>query len=450
MTWKPDSWREYSALHQPVYADQNALTEITNTLASRPSLVFAEEVKALRSDLARVERGEGFLLQGGDCAESFAEFSEQNITNTVKVILQMAVTLTYAGGCPVVKLGRIAGQFAKPRSSAVESKDGVELPSYLGDSINGIEFTEASRVPDPRRMLQSYHQSVSTINLLRAMTTGGYASLRNVKAWNLESVHQTPLASRYGTMTDRIHQALDFMEACGLPLDAFSSLQGTALYTSHEALLLEYEQAMLRQEQGAWYDLSAHCLWIGERTRQVDGAHVELLRGVANPVGIKIGPTAEADDCLRLIDQLNPQNEEGKLVMICRMGAEKAAGKLPSLFKAVHAEGRNVVWMCDPMHGNTETAGTGHKTRNFDRILTEIRAFFAAHREVGTYPGGLHLEMTGRYVTECTGGAYALQEEDLYHCYETQCDPRLNAGQALEIAYHVADALREFRVPEHA
>ncbi|MCP5536089.1 MAG: 3-deoxy-7-phosphoheptulonate synthase class II [Akkermansiaceae bacterium] len=446
MEWKPESWRDLSALHQPVYSDQAALAEVTQSLARQPSLVFAEEVKALRDDLSRVGRGEGFLLQGGDCAESFAEFSEQNIRNTVKVILQMAVTLTYAGGCPVVKLGRMAGQFAKPRSAATETRDGVELPSYRGDSINGIQFDECSRIPNPKRMLRSYHQSVSTINLLRAMTTGGYASLRNVKAWNLESVHQTPLATRYGKMTERIHQALDFMEACGLPLEAFSSLQGTALYTSHEALLLEYEQAMLRQEQGVWYDLSAHSLWIGERTRQVDGAHVEFLRGVANPVGVKIGPTVEVADCLRLIEKLNPENEEGKLILICRMGAAKAADVLPGLLESVHREGRHVIWMCDPMHGNTETTGTGHKTRNFNKILEEVRAFFGAHGEAGTYPGGLHLEMTGRYVTECTGGAYALKEEDLHHCYETQCDPRLNAGQALEIAYHVADALRAFRL----
>lgn len=446
MDWKPESWRNCNALHQPEYLDRKALTRVSQILASQPPLVFADEVIALRDDLAKVERGEGFLLQGGDCAESFAEFSEKNIRNTVKVILQMAVTLTYAGGCPVVKMGRIAGQFAKPRSSATEMRDGVTLPSYLGDSINGIDFNESGRVPNPERMLQSYHQSISTINLLRALTTGGYASLRNVQAWNLKSVHQTPLSSRYGRMTDRIHQALDFMEACGLPLGAFTSLQGTALYTSHEALLLEYEQAMVRESHGAWYDLSAHCLWIGERTRQVDGAHAEFLSGVANPIGVKLGPTVEADDCLRLIDRLNPRNEHGKLVLICRMGADKAANVLPDLLKSVSAEGRNVLWMCDPMHGNTETAGTGHKTRNFDNILAEIRAFFAAHGEAGTYPGGLHLEMTGRYVTECTGGAYALKEEDLYHCYETQCDPRLNAGQALEIAYQVADSLRDFRV----
>ncbi len=445
MCWTPESWRNHRALHQPDYPDEHALARVTRQLAAEKPLVFADEVRALREDLARVEMGESFILQGGDCAESFAEFSNENIKNTVKVLLQMAVTLTYAGGCPVVKMGRIAGQFAKPRSSPEEERGGQRLPSYLGDSINGIEFSESSRTPNPRRMLKSYQQAASTIDLLREMTTGGFASLRNVKAWNLESVQQTALAERYGAMTDRIHQALDFMEACGLPLESFSSLQGTALYTSHEALLLEYEQSMLRELDGGWYDLSAHCLWLGERTRQVDGAHVEFLRGVHNPVGVKIGPTVELDDCLRLIDRLNPENESGKLLLICRMGADAAGRVLPGLFKAVQNEGRRVIWMCDPMHGNTETVGTGYKTRSFERILEEVRIFFSAHREAGTYPGGLHLEMTGRYVTECTGGAYALREEDLHHCYETQCDPRLNAGQALEIAYLVADTLREFR-----
>lgn len=445
--WSPESWRAFEALHQPVYPDAQIVKEVTGQLAAHPSLVFSEEVKGLRADLAGVEQGEGFLLQGGDCAESFAEFSEKNIRNTVKVILQMAVTLTYAGGCPVVKMGRIAGQFAKPRSSPVEVRGEVSLPSYLGDSINGIDFDLKSRTPDPARMLQSYHQSVASLNLLRSMTTGGYASLRNVKAWNLESVHATPLSERYGAMTERIHQALAFMEACGLPLDAFSTLQGTALYTSHEALLLEYEQAMVRMADGLAYDLSAHCLWIGERTRQVEGAHVEFLRGVVNPVGVKIGPTVTTDDCLALIDRLNPDNEAGKMILICRMGADKAADVLPGLFRSVKAAGRNVLWMCDPMHGNTVTSGSGYKTRNFDRILSEVMAFFHAHQEAGTYPGGIHLEMTGRYVTECTGGAYALQDDDLHHCYETQCDPRLNAGQALEIAYQVADALSVFRAP---
>lgn len=446
MNWTPETWRRRTALHQPDYPDGNALNEVTRRLAIGPPLVFAEEVKVLRDELSRAERGEGFVLQGGDCAESFAEFSEQNVRNMVKVILQMAVTLTYAGGCPVVKLGRLAGQFAKPRSSPVEEHDGLVLPSYLGDSINGVEFDKDSRVPDPRRMMRAYHQSVATMNLLRAMTTSGFSSLRNVRAWNLESVKQTPLSDRYGQMTDRIHQALDFMEACGLPLDAFASLQGAALYTSHEALLLEYEQSMVRKVAGEWYDLSGHCLWIGERTRQIEGAHVEFLRGISNPVGVKIGPTVEVDDCLGLIDRLNPGNESGKLMLICRMGAEKAGDVLPGLFEAVKGEERNVVWVCDPMHGNTETAGTGYKTRSFDRILAEVMAFFSAHSEAGTYPGGLHLEMTGRYVTECTGGAYQLQEEDLHHCYETQCDPRLNAGQALELAYRVADALRDFRL----
>ncbi len=443
--WTPQSWRDRVTKHQPIYRDLGALRQVTQALSVRPTLVFSDEVKALRDELAKVERGEGFLLQGGDCAESFSEFSQQNVRDTVKVILQMAVTLTYAGACPVVKIGRIAGQFAKPRSSPNEVRDGVSLPSYLGDSINGVDFTSDSREPDPQRMMQSYHQSASTLNLLRALTTGGFASLRNVKKWNLESVQQTSLADRYGNMTDKIHQALDFMEACGLPLDVFSSLQGTALYTSHEALLLEYEETMTREVNGQWFDLSAHCLWIGERTRQIDGGHVEFLRGVENPIGVKLGPSVNVDDCLRLLDELNPENAMGKMIFICRMGESEAPKVLPGLFRAVKAAGKNVLWMCDPMHGNTETSESGYKTRQFERILGEVMHFFDAHREVGTYPGGLHLEMTGRYVTECTGGAYHLQDDDLHRCYETQCDPRLNAGQALEIAYHVADALHTFR-----
>lgn len=443
--WKPDSWRAKDALHQPVYPDINALVAATDKLQKLPPLVFADEVKSLRADLAKVERGEGFLLQGGDCAESFAEFSEQNLRDTVKVILQMAVTLTYAGSCPVVKMGRVAGQFAKPRSSPVETKDGVSLPSYLGDIINDIEFDEASRIPDPQRMLRAYQQSVTSINLLRAMATGGFASLRNIRQWNLEPVNGTKLSGRYGAMTERIHQALDFMQACGVPMEAFSSLQGTALYTSHEALLLEFEQVMLRQVENEWYNLSAHCLWIGERTRQQGSAHLEMLRGVENPIGVKIGPTATAEDCLYISKFLNPNNESGKLIFICRMGEQKTKEVLPGLLESVRGKDKKIIWVCDPMHGNTVTAASGYKTRNFDQIMQEVIAFFAAHRQAGTNPGGLHLEMTGRYVTECTGGAYAIEDEDLHHCYETQCDPRLNAGQALEIAYQVADELRHFR-----
>ncbi|MGB0992935.1 MAG: class II 3-deoxy-7-phosphoheptulonate synthase [Akkermansiaceae bacterium] len=444
-SWTPSSWRKLTAKHQPVYSDNAALSAVTAELSAKPALVFAEEITALRSDLTKVERGEGFLLQGGDCAESFAEFSEKNIANTVRVILQMAVTLTYAGSCPVVKIGRIAGQFAKPRSSPNEERDGLSLPSYLGDSINGLEFTEASRIPDPNRMMQAYHQSVSTMNLLRAMTTGGFSSLRNVKDWNSRAVENSPLTERYGAMTDEIHRALDFMEACGLPLEAFASLQGTALYTSHEALLLEYEQTMLRQAEGAdgsWHSHSAHCLWIGERTRQPDGAHVELLRGVQNPIGVKLGPTTTGQDCLDLLDKLNPDNESGKIIFICRMGADNIKEALPPLLETVSKAERNVIWQCDPMHGNTATSPSGYKTRSFERIVSEIMDFFAAHRAAGTHPGGLHLEMTGRYVTECTGGAHAIADEDLHRCYETQCDPRLNANQALEIAYQVATALR--------
>lgn len=444
MTEKPNGWMSKNALHQPEYPNLDELKQVTEQLAALPPLVFADEVDMLRADLVNVENGNGFLLQGGDCAESFAEFSEANITDTVRVILQMAVTLTYAGGCPVVKMGRIAGQFAKPRSSPTEQRDGITLPSYLGDSVNAIEFSEQGRIPDPDRLIRAYHQAVSTMNLLRAMAKGGFSSLRNVREWNVEAVHQTALADKYGEMTDRIHQALDFMEACGLPLEAFASLQGAALYTSHEALLLDYEHAMMRNDNDRWYDLSSHCQWIGERTRQLDGAHVEFLSQVANPVGVKVGPSATPEDCLGLLDRLNPDKEPGKVIFVSRMGADHVAEKLPVLLDAVRDSAHSVIWVCDPMHGNTATASNGLKTRNFDRIIAEISAFFAAHRNEGTWPGGLHLEMTGRYVTECTGGAYSLADDDLHRVYDTQCDPRLNAGQALEIAYHVADQLRGF------
>ena len=385
------------------------------------------------------------MLQGGDCAESFAEFSDQNVRDTVRILLQMAVTLTFGGRCPVVKVGRIGGQFAKPRSSPVEKHDGQELPSYRGDSVNSAEFTTSARIPDPERLKRAYHQAAATGNLLRALTTGGFASLRNVQAWNHASVTDSPLADQYGEITDRIHQCLDFMEACGLPLDAFSSLQGTALYTSHEALHLPYEESLLRETKRGWFGLSGHFLWIGERTRQPDHAHLEFMRGIENPIGVKLGPGATADDCLKLADILDPENTAGKLVMICRMGAENADAVLPPLLEGVAKEGRDIVWMCDPMHGNTETASTGHKTRNFGKIVDEIRSFFRAHEHAGTWPGGLHLEMTGRFVTECVGGAHELAEEHLGERYDTHCDPRLNANQALEIAFLVAKELEKFR-----
>jgi len=409
-----------------------------------PPLVFSEEVRALRHDLAEVAKGNGFMLQGGDCAESFAEFSEEHVRRIIQVMLQMSVTLTYAAKCSVVKVGRLAGQFAKPRSADTETIDGVELPSYRGDSVNGPDFTADARVPDPARMVQSYHQSAATMNLLRALTTGGFASLRNVKEWNISSMQESKLSARYGDMAERIHESLDFIEACGLPLDSFASMRGTALYTSHEALLLEYEQTMLREEAGSWYDLSAHFLWIGERTRQLDHAHVDFLSGIENPIGIKVGPTATAEDVAALAEKLDPNKEPGKLVFITRVGAEGAYEKLKGIFERVKLDGREVVWVCDPMHGNTTKSSSGYKTRKFDAVVSEISAFFKAHRDVGTWPGGVHLEMTGRNVTECTGGATELTDDDLHQCYETHCDPRLNAAQSLEVAYLIAEELKQF------
>lgn len=445
MQWSPDSWKNFPIKQQPTYPDQGLLGEVRSKLEAMPPLVFEDEVVKLRKSLAEVADGKGFLLQGGDCAESFSEFSEEHIQQMVQVMLQMAVTLTYAGQCHVLKIGRMAGQFAKPRSADMEEVDGVSLPSYRGDSVNGIDFTAEARVPDPKRLLDSYHQSAVTMNLLRALTRGGFASLRNVKEWNLAAMSGGPLGEKYGEMAERIHESLDFIEACGLPIESFASLQGTALYTSHEALLLDYEQSMLREHEGKWFDLSAHFLWIGERTRQLDHAHVEFLRGVENPIGVKIGPSAIADDVAALMDKLDPSKEPGKLVFITRVGAEGAYEKLKSLFERVELSGRKVVWVCDPMHGNTVKATSGLKTRKFESVVSEIQAFFKAHKEVGTWPGGVHLEMTGRNVTECTGGVYALSDDDLLECYDTQCDPRLNATQSLEIAFLIAEELKSLR-----
>ncbi len=409
-----------------------------------PPLVTAREVLQLREELANVAAGKGFLLQGGDCAESFSEFSDEHIRSVVQVLLQMAVTLTYSGKCPVVKIGRLAGQFAKPRSADLESVDGVELPSYRGDSVNGSDFDEASRVPDPQRLLSSYNQSAITLNLLRALTGGGYAGLRNVKEWNRAAMLNPELAKTYGAMAERIHESLDFMEACGLPLESFSSMNSTALYTSHEALLLDYEETMLRKNGAEWFNLSAHMLWIGERTRQLDHAHVEFFRGIENPVGVKVGPTATAADVAGLCDLLDPECIPGKLILITRIGAEGSFEKLRELFTMVKESGREVIWICDPMHGNTVKSTSGYKTRKFDAIFTEVQNFFRAHKAAGTWPGGLHLEMTGKDVTECTGGAINVQDEDLNQRYETPCDPRLNAAQSLELAYLVASELKNF------
>ena len=442
--WSIDSWRGLPIAQQPDYRDPAALEKVEATLRRYPPLVFAGEARRLTAHLADVSAGKAFLLQGGDCAESFAEFHPDTIRDTFRVLLQMAVVLTFAGSVPVVKLGRIAGQFAKPRSDANEVQDGVTLPSYRGDIVNGIEFTPVAREPDPARWLQAYGQSASTLNLIRAFSHGGYSSLGRVHGWNLGFLENSPQGERYRALADRISESLDFMAACGLTAETTAVLRETDFYTSHEALLLGYEQALTRVDStsGRWYDTSAHFLWIGDRTRQLDGAHVEFLRGVGNPLGFKAGPSLTADDALRLIDLLNPHNDPGRITIIARMGADAVADHLPQLIRKVTAEGRHVVWSCDPMHGNTIKSSTGYKTRRFDRILSEVRDFFAIHEAEGTYAGGVHFEMTGADVTECLGGAQEISEENLSDRYHTHCDPRMNASQALELAFLVADMLK--------
>jgi 3-deoxy-7-phosphoheptulonate synthase len=431
----------------PEYPDVAALGAVEQKLKNFPPLVFAGEARALKASLAKVADGKAVLLQGGDCAESFAEFSANNIRDSFKVLLQMTVVLMYGGGLPVVKVGRMAGQFAKPRSDTTETINGVTLPSYRGDIINGIEFNEAARIPDPQRMLQVYSQAAATLNLLRAFAHGGYADLHRVHGWTLGFVEQSPAAERFRELADRITEALTFMEACGLTADQTPQIREADFFTSHEALLLPYEQAMTRIDSttGDWYDCSAHMLWIGDRTRQLDGAHVEFMRGIKNPIGLKCGPSMDHDELIRLIDALNPANEPGRLTLIARMGHDKADQKLPPLLRRVAREGRKVVWSCDPMHGNTIKSSTGYKTRPFERILAEVRSFFAIHRAEGTYAGGVHFEMTGQNVTECLGGAEAITEHALADRYHTHCDPRLNASQALELAFLIAEGLKTAR-----
>lgn len=445
--WTPESWRGKPVQQMPDYPDQNSLAAVEKQLASFPPLVFAGEARSLKKALARVANGESFLLQGGDCAESFAEHGANNIRDFFRVFLQMAVVLTYSGGSPVVKVGRIAGQFAKPRSSPTEKRDGMELPSYRGDIVNGIEFTPEARVPDPRRQIEAYRQSAATLNLLRAFAHGGYANLASVHQWMLGFVKDSPQSRRYMELADRISEALDFMRACGLDLESHPELRATELYTSHEALLLGFEEAMTRVDStsGDWYDTSGHMLWIGDRTRQLDHGHVEFCRGIKNPIGMKCGPSLKADELLRLLDILNPDNEAGRLTLIGRFGSEKVGEFLPALVRATKREGRKVVWSCDPMHGNTITSGNGYKTRPFDRILSEVRDFFAVHTAEGSYAGGVHLEMTGQNVTECTGGARAITDADLNDRYHTFCDPRLNAEQSIELAFLVAELLKKER-----
>ncbi len=443
-TWTPDSWRAKPVKQMPVYADAEALRSAEARLARLPPLVFAGEARRLKKKLARVAAGEAFLFQAGDCAESFAEFGANNIRDTFRMILQMAVVLTFGGGTPVVKVGRIAGQFAKPRSDDFETRDGVKLPSYRGDSVNGIAFTPESRQPDPERMIQVYNQSASTLNLLRAFAQGGYADLNEVHRWNLDFVERSLQGARYRDLANRIGETLDFMAACNITAETSAEIRETDFFTSHEALLLPYEQALTRVDSttGDWYDVSAHMVWIGERTRQPDGAHVEFMRGIKNPIGLKCGASMTPDDLLRLIDILNPANEAGRLTLIVRMGADKITSQLPPLLRAVKSAGRSVIWCADPMHGNTHVTASGYKTRAFDRILLESRGFFDACHAEGAHPGGIHLEMTGQEVTECMGGASAVTEAALADRYETLCDPRLNGTQALELAFLVADYLK--------
>lgn len=447
--WEVDSWRKRPAKQQPVYADEAALLEAERELAILPPLVFAGEIDELKANLGKVSQGRAFLLQGGDCAESFAEFSADKISQTFKLLLQMSVVMTFAGSCPVVKVGRIAGQFAKPRSAATETIDAIELPAYRGDIINSVDFTEDARRPDPQRMLKAYHQSSATLNLMRAFATGGFADLRNVHQWNQGFVAQTAQHKEYENLALQIEKALGFMEACGINSANSPQLNRTTIYTSHEALLLNYEQALTRRDSlnGDWYDCSAHMLWLGDRTRQPDHAHVEFLRGVRNPIGIKVGPSTVPSDLQRLLDLLNPGNESGRITLISRMGAEHISDKLPPLVRAVRGMGADVVWCSDPMHGNTVNTTSGVKTRKVNAILSEMEQFFEIHRAEGSYAGGVHLEMTGDSVTECVGGAYQLTEAGLGERYQTTCDPRLNADQSLELAFLIADTLS--RVKRH-
>jgi len=445
--WTPDSWRKKPIQQVPDYPDPQALADVEKQLATFPPLVFAGEARNLKKALARVAQGQAFLLQGGDCAESFAEHGADNIRDFFRVFLQMAVVLTYAGALPVVKVGRIAGQFAKPRSAPFEKRDGIELPSYRGDIINDIAFTPEARTPDPRRLMAAYRQSAATLNLLRAFAKGGYASVENVHKWMLKSVSDSPQSKAYADLADRVSGALDFMRACGLTFAVDSTLGTTDFYTSHEALLLGYEQAFTRVDSttGDWYATSGHMVWIGDRTRQLDHAHVEYARGIKNPIGLKCGPSMKTDDLLRLIDVLNPDNEAGRLTLVVRVGADKVTEQLPAMVRAVKREGKVVVWSCDPMHGNTITSASGYKTRPFDLILKEVRGFFDVHQAEGTYAGGVHLEMTGQNVTECTGGARAISEADLNDRYHTVCDPRLNAEQAIDLAFLLAELLKKER-----
>ena len=449
MTWQPSSWRDHPIRQVPDYPDAKKLAGVEAKLAAMPPLVFAGEAQSLKRQLGEVAEGRAFLLQGGDCAESFAEFSADNIRDSFKVILQMAVVLTFGASLPIVKVGRVAGQYAKPRSSPVEALDGMELPSYRGDMINAMPFTEKDRVPDPKRLLRVYEQSAATLNLLRAFAQGGLADLTKVHSWVTKFISGTPEAERFQELAGRIQESLNFMRACGITPETARPLAETDFYTSHEALLLNYEESLTRRDtitdEKDWYATSAHMIWIGDRTRQPDGAHIEYMRGIGNPIGLKCGPSLDPDELVRLIETLNPDNTPGRLTLIARMGADKVRAGLPPLLKAVKAAGAKVVWCCDPMHGNTIKASSGYKTRRVVDVMAEVRGFFDAHDEIGTYPGGVHFEMTGQNVTECVGGVVDVTEASLGDRYHTHCDPRLNGAQALELAFLIADLLKQRR-----
>ncbi|MBB2740429.1 UNVERIFIED_ORG: 3-deoxy-7-phosphoheptulonate synthase [Microbispora rosea subsp. rosea] len=436
-----DTWRDLPAAQQPDWPDRGELDKVVAELASLPPLVFAGECDQLKDRMAAVARGEAFVLQGGDCAETFAGATAENVRNKLKTLLQMAIVLTYAGRVPVVKIGRLAGQFAKPRSKPMETRDGVELPAYRGDMVNGFDFTAEARRPDPNRLLRAYHSSAVTLNLARAFTKGGYADLRQVHAWNQDFVAESPAGRRYEQLAREIDQALSFMRACGADPEEFHTVE---FYSSHEALILDYDRALTRIDSrtGLPYDVSAHMVWIGERTRQLDGAHVEFFSRIRNPIGVKLGPTTTPEEAIALIDKLNPDNEPGRLTFIARMGAGKVRDALPTLVEKVNASGATVAWVCDPMHGNTFEAPSGHKTRRLDDVLDEVAGFFEVHHALGTHPGGIHIEFTGDDVTECVGGGHAIVEEDLALRYETACDPRLNRGQSLDLAFRVAELYR--------
>ena len=431
--WKTNSWKKYPVKHIPEYPDKDVLSMVLDKIRNYPPLVFAGETRHLKSQLADVVDGKAFLLQGGDCAESFAEFHPDNIRDTFKLMLQMSLVLTYSASLPVVKLGRIAGQFSKPRSAPTEVKDGIELPSYLGDNINGIEFEEKSRIPDPKRLFRAYSQSAATLNLIRAFSKGGFADLNKVHLWNLDYIKKTPETKRFKELEDKIADALAFMEACGITSDFNNRLYTVNFWTSHEALLLPFE----------YHDTSAHFVWIGDRTRQLDGGHVEFCRGIENPIGIKCGPTLKADDLINLCNRINPKNEKGKITLISRFGADNVSKHLPKLIRAIKKEGLNVIWSCDPCHGNTIKATTGFKTRPFNSVVKEVKNVFACHQSEGSYAGGLHIELTGQNVTECTGGAQKISDKDLSSRYHTHCDPRLNANQALELAFLISDEIKK-------